>query len=44
VSSIDAQGVGVEGVSFEKFGHKNAINHEKGDPLDFLITPSTPSK
>ncbi len=34
----------MEGLWFEKFGHKNAINHEKGDPLDFLITPSTPLK
>jgi hypothetical protein len=24
--------------------HENAIKHEKGDPLDFLTTPSTPSK
>jgi hypothetical protein len=28
-----------------KLYHKNAIKHEKEDPLpDFLITPSTPSK
>ncbi len=24
--------------------HNNAIKHEKGDPLDFLTTPSTPLK
>jgi hypothetical protein len=44
VSSIDTHGEEMEGLWFEKFGHKNAINHEKGDPLDFLITPSTPLK
>jgi hypothetical protein len=26
------------------FGHENAIKHEKGALLDFLTTPSTPSK
>jgi hypothetical protein len=25
----------------KKFGHKNAIKHEKGDHLDFLTTQST---
>jgi hypothetical protein len=28
---------------FKKFEHKRAIKHEIGDPLDFLITSSTPS-
>jgi hypothetical protein len=31
------------GVKFEKVGHKNAMKHEnRGPPLDFLATPSTP--
>jgi hypothetical protein len=28
----------------KKFGHKNAIKHEKEDALDFLLTSCTPSK
>jgi hypothetical protein len=29
---------------FGNFGNKNAIKHEKGNLLDFLIAPSTPLK
>jgi hypothetical protein len=29
---------------FKKFGQKNALKHENRGPLDFLITPNTPSK
>ena len=28
----------------EKFDRKNVLKHDKGPPLDFLTTPSTPSK
>jgi hypothetical protein len=38
------RGVGGEGVRLEKFDNKNEIKHEKGDPVDFLTTPSTPLK
>jgi hypothetical protein len=37
-------GVGGEELRFEKLGRKNAIKHEKWDPMDFLTTPSTPLK
>jgi len=33
-----------EGLRANIFGHENAIKHEKGALLDFLTTPSTPSK
>jgi hypothetical protein len=29
---------------FGKLGHTNAINNKSRRPLDFLTTPSTPSK
>jgi hypothetical protein len=32
------------GVRPENLSHKNAIKHDKGDPLDFLTTPSIPLK
>jgi hypothetical protein len=35
---------GGEVVRSEKFGNKNVIKYEKGDPLDFLTTQSTPLK
>jgi hypothetical protein len=34
--------MGGQGVRVENFGYKNAIKHEKGDPLYFLTTPRTP--
>jgi hypothetical protein len=39
--SIDAHGVGEgeRGLGSKKFGHKNAIKQEKGDPLDFSDNP-----
>jgi hypothetical protein len=30
-----------EGEKLKKFGHKNAMIHEKREPQAFLITPST---
>jgi hypothetical protein len=32
------------GVRSNKFGRKNAIKHDKGDPLDFMTTLSTTLK
>jgi hypothetical protein len=33
-----------EGVRFKKFSQKNAIKHEKGDPLRFSDNPYCPLK
>jgi hypothetical protein len=35
-------GGGRERLRLKKIVHKNAIKHEKGNPLDFMTTPSTP--
>jgi hypothetical protein len=44
VLPIDAHRGGGAGVRSEKLSHNNAIKHERGDPLDFLTTHSTPPK